>query len=177
MSIKTAFAKELLTIMRRDDRVVLLTGDLGYGLFDEIRKEFPDRFINAGIREQAMVGMASGMALCGKRPVVYSISTFLTMRAFEQVRNDVVLQRAPVVLVGSAGGYEKLGPTHHSTMDKYLAHALGLMMICPENDQEAAESIRRAIDSGSACYVRLGDPVLREPKSDDAMGDAMRCGV
>lgn len=177
MSIKTAFAKELLTIMRWDSRVVLLTGDLGYGLFDEIHKEFPDRFINAGIREQAMVGMASGMALCGKRPVVYSISTFLMMRAFEQVRNDVVLQRAPVVLVGSAGGYEKLGPTHHSTTDKDLARALELPMICPENDREAAESIRRAVDNGSACYVRLGDPVVREPGADDVLADAMRCGV
>lgn len=177
MNLKAAFAKELQRLMREDERVILLTGDLGYGLFDAIREEFPGRFINAGIREQAMVGMASGMALCGLRPIVYSISTFLMMRAFEQVRNDVVLQGAPVVLVGSAGGYEKLGPTHHSESDKELSRVLGLLMLCPENDREAAEMLRGALQLAKPTYLRLGNPVERTPRAEDTLGDAMRSGV
>lgn len=101
----------LIDEARRDSKVYLLTGDLGYGFLHEFKEKFPDRFINCGIAEQSMIGIACGLAKEYKRPFVYSTSTFLIFRALEQIRNDI--QDLDVTLVGTAGPqYNFLGKTH-----------------------------------------------------------------
>ena len=110
------FAYELLVHMMKNDNIYLLTGDLGYGVFDIIRDNFPDRFINCGAAEQAMMGIAVGLALEGKIPFVYSITTFLLYRPFETIRNYVNHEQIPVRLIGSGRDrdYEHDGFSHWS---------------------------------------------------------------
>lgn len=95
------FAYELYQHMKKNKDIWAIVGDLGYGMFDQIRKDFPDRFINTGAAEQAMMGIACGLALEGKTPFVYSITTFLLYRPFEAIRNYVNHEQIPVKLVGS----------------------------------------------------------------------------
>ena len=97
------FVKSLLKKARKYKRVWLLTGDLGYGFLHPFADKFPDRFTNCGVIEQSMIGIACGLALAGKKPYVYSTSTFLIFRALEQIRNDIIHQKLDVVLVGTAG--------------------------------------------------------------------------
>jgi transketolase len=116
--MRRAFASELLTIMRADPRVVLLTADVGYGMFDAIRDEFAAvcRFHNVGAAEQAMIGMGAGLALAGKIPFCYSITPFLLYRPYELIRNYVNHESIPVRLVGGGRDrdYSHDGFTHHA---------------------------------------------------------------
>ena len=107
------FVSGLIKKAEKDERVWLLTGDLGFGFLHEFAEKFPDRFINCGIIEQSMIGIACGLAIAGKKPYVYSTSTFLLFRPFEQIRNDIGYQGLDVTLVGTAGvQYNFLGHTH-----------------------------------------------------------------
>ncbi len=107
------FVNYLIKKARKDKRIWLLTGDLGFGFLQSFAKEFPDRFINCGVIEQTMIGIACGLALMGKKPYVYSTSTFLIFRALEQIRNDIIHQGLDVTLVGTVGPqYNFLGYTH-----------------------------------------------------------------
>src|SRR5438105_2346440 len=102
-NMKNEFCKTLEKIGKKDKKVLFLTGDLGYNAFENIAKIYKDRFINAGVAEQNMVSVAAGLAKMGFKPWVYSIATFLTLKTFEQVRNDVCLLNLPVKLVGNGG--------------------------------------------------------------------------
>lgn len=104
-SMRGWFAYELYQHMKKNKNIVLLTGDLGYGMFDTIKEDLPDQFINCGAAEQAMMGMAVGLALEGKIPVVYSITTFLLYRPFETIRTYINHEKIPVKLIG--GGRDK----------------------------------------------------------------------
>ena len=97
--MRDVFAKTLLEEAKKDKNVILITGDLGFGVFDEFQKELPDQFINSGVNEQAMMGMAAGIASTGKRVFVYSIGNFPTLRCLEQIRNDICLMNNSVVVV------------------------------------------------------------------------------
>ena len=114
--MRRAFADELLKAMREDARIVLLTADLGYGMFDTLRAEMPDRFHNVGAAEQALIGAGVGLALAGKIPFCYSITPFLLYRPFELIRNYLDRERIPVRLVGSGRDrdYAHDGFTHHA---------------------------------------------------------------
>ena len=101
--MRRTFRDLLTTEMRENENISLLVGDVGYGLFDDLRKEFPNRVINPGASEQLMIGMAVGMAMEGVIPVVYSITPFVLYRPFEFIRNYVNHENIPVKLVGSAG--------------------------------------------------------------------------
>lgn len=104
-SMRGWFAWEVYQHMKKDDRIWLLVGDLGYAMWDSVRDDFPDRFVNTGAAEQSLVDIACGLALEGKIPIVYSISTFLLFRAFEQIRLYVNHEKLNVKLIG--GGREK----------------------------------------------------------------------
>jgi len=107
------FVSSLIKKAEKDKNLWLLTGDLGYGFLHEFAEKFPDRFINTGIIEQSMIGIACGLAIAGKKPYVYSTSTFLLFRPLEQIRNDIGYQGLDVTLVGTAGvQYNFLGHTH-----------------------------------------------------------------
>jgi transketolase len=109
--MRRSFGKYINKLAKLDKKIVLIVGDIGYGIFDEYRKNFPDRFFNFGICEQSLISTASGMAIEGLKPWVYTITPFLIERPFEQIKLDIDQQKVNVKLVGFAD-YPFLGPTH-----------------------------------------------------------------
>ncbi len=117
--MRAAFSDCLVAAARRDSRVMLLTGDHGYALFDSLRRECPAHYFNAGIAEQNMVGVAAGMAKAGLRPICYGLSAFVPIRVLEQIKLDVCYENLPVIFIGDGAGvvYSSLGTSHQSTED------------------------------------------------------------
>jgi transketolase len=156
--MRATFIKTLVELAEKDDRVYLLTADMGYGLVEPFSDKFPDRFINVGVAEQNMIGVATGLALSGKIVFVYSIVNFPTMRCLEQIRNCVCYHNLRVhVVAGSTGlAYGALGMSHHATEDISIMRSLpNMTVIAP--DLSEVESVTKAIyQSTSPCYLRLG---------------------
>ena len=117
--MRRKFGQVLTELANKDKKIYLLVGDIGYGIFDDFRKKFPSRFINMGICEQSLISVASGMALEGLKPWVYTITPFLIERPFEQIKLDINQQKTNVKLVGFAD-YPTLGPTHSELNAKHL---------------------------------------------------------
>ena len=117
--MRRKFGKLINDLAKKDKKVILLVGDIGYGIFDEFRKNFPSRFLNLGICEQSIISVASGMALEGYKPWVYTITPFLIERPFEQIKLDIDQQNVNVKLVGFAD-YPTLGPTHRELNGKKM---------------------------------------------------------
>src|SRR5499425_3726870 len=117
--MRTAFIKELFELAKQDERIVLIVGDLGFGVVGPFMEQLPKQFLNAGVAEQNMTGMAAGMALSGKILFTYSIANFPTLRCLEQIRNDACYHQANVKIVAVGGGfaYGPLGISHHATED------------------------------------------------------------
>lgn len=157
--MRTAFIDTLLLLARRDPRIVLIVGDLGFGVVDRFRQELPGQFVNAGVAEQNMTGLAAGMALCGRTVFTYSIANFPVVRCLEQIRNDVCYHNADVKIVAVGGGfaYGALGYSHHATEDIAFMRALPNMTVVAPNDPVEAELATGAIASvPGPCYLRLG---------------------
>ena len=169
--MRDAFTQALCKIAAENDKMIFLVADIGNITFDCFRKEFPERFINVGVAEANMVGMAAGLALSGKVPFVYTIASFLTMRAFEQIRDDVCYQNVNVKIVGVGGGiaYSTLGPTHHTVEDIAMMRAIPNMTIISPADPLEARKVSHAVCAHEGpVYIRLnkaGEPNLY--KSDD----------
>jgi len=182
--MRNAFAQELEAIAEQDERVVLLTGDIGNRLFNRYRARFGERFYNCGVAEANMMSVAAGMALCGLRPVVYTIVPFVTTRCLEQIRVDVCYHRAPVTIVGVGGGlsYASLGATHHSCEDIGLLRILPeLTVVCPGDAHEVRASLRAALAQPRPVYLRLGkkgEPLVHpeQPQLQLGRGLVMREG-
>lgn len=142
-----------------DERVWLLTADLGHGVLDEFAEAFPDRFLNVGIAEQNMMGIAAGLARCGKIPFVYSMSNFVTMRCYEQLRNNISYSLQPVRIISVGGGYTygAAGYTHHGIEDLSVVRSLPYMSIwLPTTQQELWECAQFSMDNLSyPMYIRL----------------------
>ena len=157
---------ELEDIAEHDDRVVVLTADLGYSVLDSFAKRFPGRCLNVGICEQNMAAVAAGLALEGHVVYVYSIGNFPLMRCLEQVRNCICYHGANVKIVAVGGGfvYGQLGMSHHATEDLAIARALPNMQVfCPADPDEAVKVVRAVHGIDGPCYVRLargGEPIL-----------------
>ncbi|MSO43577.1 MAG: transketolase [Candidatus Planktophila sp.] len=157
--MRDTFVKTLLEAAKKDRNIILMTGDLGYGVLDTFEKELPGQFINSGVNEQAMMGMAAGYASTGKRVFVYSIANFPTLRCLEQIRNDVCLMNNPVVVVsvGAGYGYGNQGYTHHALEDIAILRALPNMeVIVPADPAETAQLTLSIIASKRPTYLRLG---------------------
>lgn len=157
--MRGAFFRALLALAERDHRVNLIVGDLGFGVVEEFACRFPDRFLNAGIAEQNMTGIAAGMALSGKIVFTYSIANFPVLRCLEQVRNDVCYHNANVKIVAVGGGlaYGSLGATHHATEDLAIMRSLPRMVVVAPGDPAEAEAATRAVAAHAGpCYLRLG---------------------
>lgn len=138
---------------------VFLTGDLGFGALETLRDQLGRRFINAGVAEQNMVGVAAGLAKDGFLPWVYSIAPFLYARAFEQIRNDICLHQLPVVLVGNGGGYGYgvMGPTHHALEDYGVLLTLPAMQtLIPAFDADVGPLITSLFRAPRPAWLRLG---------------------
>ena len=158
-TVRDAFFSELYDLFRHDRRVVFLTGDLGYKLFDQLKEHDPARVINCGIREAGMVGYAAGLAKTGMLPFVYSITPFVTLRCLEQIKIDLCYNRANVVVVGVGGGfaYGPNGPTHHGIDDIGVLSCLPQLTVwTPSDPHEVRLCVRAAASLDSPAYLRLG---------------------
>ena len=157
--MRGAFIRTLTVLAKADPRIILATGDLGFKIFDDFRTQCPRQFLNVGVAEASLMGMAAGMALEGKKPFCYSIASFLTMRPFEHIRNDICFHKADVKIVGVGGGfsYGPNGPSHHALNDVALMRALPEMkVLTPGDPYEAAWAIKAAHQCPGPVYVRLG---------------------
>jgi transketolase len=167
--MRNAFRDQVHDAAKRDERVVLLSGDIGNRMFDTFKEHFPDRFYNTGIAEQNMVGMAAGLAMAGLRPVCYTIANFLTYRVIEQIRLDACYHHLPVIFAGVGGGlsYASLGATHHTPEDLAMLRVLpGMTVLTPGDAMEVRSCVDAAlaIDDGPT-YLRLGkkdEPVYHD---------------
>lgn len=157
---RQAFADELEKMAREDSRIVAVCNDsVGSSNLGAFKKAFPNRLVNVGIAEQNMVGVAAGLANAGMRPFVCAASPFLTGRALEQIKADVVYSDFPVVLCGMSPGmaYGELGPTHHSIEDLAWTRAIGdLTVAVPADPEETRAAMRWAVESGRPCFMRIG---------------------
>ncbi len=162
--MRNAFINELSRLAASDEKIFLLTGDLGFGVLDGFQRDYPERFINAGVAEQNMTAVAAGLALEGKTVFTYSIGNFSTLRCIEQIRNCVAYHGANVKIISIGAGlaYGALGVTHQSTEDLAMMRALPNMIVLSPSDAHEAVAIARAVCKIKApCYIRLGKG--REP--------------
>lgn len=157
--MRRSFVHTLIELAERDPRVVLLTSDLGFMVFEPFIERYPDRFFNIGVAEQNMVGVATGLADAGFVPFAYSIATFASLRAYEFIRNGPLLHWLPVRVVGVGGGFEygTAGPTHHGIEDVAVTRALaGMTVIAPADHAQASTAIRACEGLPGPVYLRLG---------------------
>jgi transketolase len=157
--MRTAFVKTLVELAERDPRIVLLTGDLGFNALEPFFDRFPNRSYNAGVAEQNMVGMATGLAEAGFRPYVYSIATFATLRPYEFIRNGPIHHHLPVRIVGIGGGfeYDTAGPSHYALEDIGVMRVQpGITVIAPADSAQAETVIRETSDLPGPIYYRIG---------------------
>lgn len=157
--MRDAFSDALVRLAVSDPKVLLLTGDHGYALFDAFRKQCPDQYINAGIAEQNMVGMAAGLARVGFRPFVYGLSAFVPVRVLEQIKLDIAHDNLPVVLLGDGAGfvYSHLGTSHQSTEDIACTRAVpGLTVLSPADRHEMTACMEYAYSVKAPVYLRMG---------------------
>lgn len=149
----------LTDMARINPEIFLVIGDLGYGVVENFAKEFPSQFLNAGVAEQNMIGMAAGLASAGRKVFVYSIGNFPTLRCLEQIRNDVCYHDLPVTIVSIGAGfsYGTLGYTHQAIEDIAIMRALpGMRILSPADPFEVNASLDEIISSPSPSYLRLG---------------------
>ncbi len=177
--MRNAFAKQITELAQRDERVVLLSGDIGNRLFDDLKAKCPGRFFNCGVAEANMIGMAAGMAMSGLRPVCYTITPFITYRCMEQIRVDVCYHHVPVVIVGTGAGlsYASLGATHHSCEEMGMLRLIpGLAVIAPADAMEVRGALKAALHDPHPVYIRIGkkgEPVIHQTEPDVQIGKAI----
>jgi transketolase len=182
--LRTAFIAALNELAESDPRVCLVVGDLGYSVIEEFASKHPDQFVNAGVAEQNMIGLAVGMALSGKVVFTYSIGNFGTLRCLEQIRNDACYHRANVKVVAVGGGlaYGNLGVTHHASEDVAILRALpNMVVVAPGDPIEARLATRAVVARDGPCYLRLGkagEPVVhtKEPAFELGRAIELRAG-
>lgn len=151
--------RTLIELGKEDKDIEFITGDLGFGVLKSFWETLPNQFINAGIAEQNMTGVAAGMALEGKKVFTYSIGNFPTLRCLEQIRNDCAYHNANVNVICVGGGYVygSLGMSHHATEDIAILRALpDVTVICPGDPVEAALAVKKIAQTDGTCYLRLG---------------------
>lgn len=157
--MRKTFINTLIDLARKDKDIVLITPDMGFSVLEPFFDEFPERAINCGIAEQNAVSIASGLALMGKKPYVYTIIPFLVERAFEQVKLDVAYMNTNVKLIGIGAGftYGAAGATHHAIEDISLMRTLPNMTVCcPGDNNEAEQIIRETVKNNKPMYIRIG---------------------
>lgn len=156
--MRDAFVQKLLELAARDERIFLITADLGFGVLNEYVERFPQQFLNIGVAEQNMTGVATGLALEGRVVFTYSLGNFPSMRCLEQIRNDACYHDANVKIVTVGGGlsYGALGMSHHATEDIAIMRSLpGVTVVAPGCDWEAAGATQAAVETAGVCYLRF----------------------
>ena len=157
--MRNAFADEVLNLAEEDDNLVVLSADTGNRLFDEFKNRFPTRFINCGIAEANMTGVASGLCMSGMRPITYTIAAFNTFRCLEQIRVDICYHNLPVIIVGVGAGlsYAGLGSTHHAVEDIGILRSIpNLDIVSPADSLELKSILYDVIKRKKPTYFRIG---------------------
>lgn len=174
--MRIAFVNTLFKLAKKEKDIILLTGDLGFSVFEKYIEKLPKQYLNMGIAEQNMAGAAAGMAMEGRIPLIYSIVPFSTMRTFEQIRNDICYQNLNVKIVGVGAGfsYGPYGHTHHGLEDIGILRTLPNMTIFTPGDpvevELATEAMLRHV---GPVYLRLGkagEPILHKKKPKFTIG-------
>ena len=166
--MRDAFTRALMREAAKDPKLTLVTGDLGFGVLKPFWETYPDQFVNAGIAEQGMTGLAAGLAMTGRTVLTYSIGNFPTLRCIEQIRNDCAYHNANVKVVCVGGGfvYGSLGMSHHATEDMAILRALpGVTVFTPGDPHEVEAIVLVMLNTPGTCYLRLGrggEPYLHE---------------
>lgn len=168
--MRDVFVRTLRGLAEQDSRVLLMTADLGFGALTAFARDLPRQYLNVGVAEQNLTGVACGAALSGHIVFTYSIGNFPTLRCLEQIRNDVCYHDANVKVVAIGGGfsYGSLGVSHHATEDIAILRALpGMMVLCPGDLYEAAEATTIAYRTPGPCYLRLDKSAAPETAGAD----------
>ena len=174
--MRTTFISTLTSLAEQDDRIFLITPDMGFSVLEAFQERFPDRFLNVGIAESNAVGIASGLALSGRIVYVYSIIPFVCMRPFEQVRVDAAYMNTNVRLVGVGAGlsYGPAGATHHAVEDLALMRALpNMSVVSPCDPWEVTQAVNLSVQHQGPMYIRLarnGEPVLSDSAKSLSFG-------
>ena len=170
--MRTNFINQLIEEARRNEKIFLLVGDLGYHVIEPFAEEFPDRFLNVGIAEQNMAGIAAGLAMTGYNVYFYSIGIFPTIRCLEQIRNDIAYHQAnvKVVSVGAGYAYGSLGATHQATEEIGALRVLPNMVVATPGDPLEARAITKISASyDGPMYIRLGKAGEKTVHSEDSI--------
>ena len=169
--MRSLFAKEITTLAKQNEDIVLLSGDIGNRMFDNFKEIAPNRFFNCGIAEANMMSVAAGMALCGQRPVIYTITPFTTTRCLEQIKIGAAYHDANVVIIGTGSGlsYSELGATHHSLEDIAIMRSIpNIRILTPCDPNELKSHLGEALSLSGPTYIRIGkkgEPTLFEDLS------------
>lgn len=157
--MRGALMVTLMEMAAEDDRIMFITGDLGWSVVEKFAKRFPRRFINAGVAEADAVGIATGLALEGFVPFIYSIATFSSMRPYEQIRNGPILHRLPVRIIGIGGGfaYSHAGPTHFALEDLAIMRTQpGMTVVAPADPAQTRSAVLATAEMAGPVYLRVG---------------------
>lgn len=173
--MRPAFINTLHKLAKKDERIFLLTADVGFSVFERFMEDFPDRYFNVGVAEANMIGIAAGLSISNKIVYAYTMAHFITMRCYEQIRLDVCYQYANVKLIGSGGGltYGPQGTTHHSIEDISIMRSLpNMCVICPGDPLETKYAIEASLEHKGPMYIRLGkrDPFIHRKDIDFKIG-------
>jgi len=169
--MRNSTIRALIELADNNKNVILITADLGFGIFEDFVKKFPSQFINVGVAEQNMIGIASGLSLEGKIVFVYSIGNFPTLRCLEQIRNDACYHglNINIICMGAGFSYGALGMSHHATEDIAIIRALpGSTVISPSTDYEAYFATMSIADQKGVCYLRLDKSKAQNSKKLDS---------
>ena len=163
--MRNIFIKKLISEAEKNKNLYLLTGDLGYNAFEPFQDKFPEQFINIGVAENNMVGIGSGLALCGKKVCIYSIIPFLIFRSLEQIRNNICHNNLDVKLVGVGGGfsYGNQGISHNTTEDLAIMRSLpNMLVLSPGSRVESEVAIDAMLEHDGPAFIRLGQAPKKE---------------
>jgi transketolase len=156
--VRNAIIEQIYEEMKNDKDIFFLTADMGINLVEKIEKEYPDRFLNVGIAEQNLIGVASGLVNIGFKVIAYTISNFIVHRCLEQLRNDISLHKKPILLIGTSCGYDNspLGPTHHVIDDwGYIKNLPNFNIFCPSNINYCDNLLKKLINKEQSIYLRI----------------------
>jgi len=157
--MRNAFVEEITRVSKKDKKIVILAGDIGYKLYDDFKLKFADRFYNCGVAEANMTTVAAGLALKGFKPITYTIATFNVYKTVEQIKVDIAYPNLPVIIVGVGAGlsYSGLGSTHHATEDIGVLRSIpNLNIVVPADANELKSLLKEIIKSKKPTYLRIG---------------------
>jgi transketolase len=169
--MRNAVVERLSALAEHDPKLILITGDLGFGVLTEFAKRFPKQYLNVGVAEQNMLGVAVGLALGGRTALVYSIANFPTLRCLEQIRNDACYHEANVKILAVGGGfsYGGLGISHYATEDLAVLRSLpGMTVVSPSSKWEAQQAIDALVRTAGPGYLRIDKSFVEPDEADPA---------